>query len=72
MNDPVINESNFTLTEWLLTDKPKLFGLVDGCANPTGVSLFIILVIMFICSQAFVRRGGSFEVNILKFQFIFH
>ena len=53
---------NHTLTEWLLTDKPKLFGLVGGLANPTGIALIVILVIMFICSQPFVRRGGCFEV----------
>ncbi|KAJ9589563.1 hypothetical protein L9F63_017228, partial [Diploptera punctata] len=53
---------NYTLTEWLLTDKPKLFGLVQGVANPTGIALIIILVIMFICSQPFVRRGGCFEL----------
>lgn len=62
--DPVINAQNFTLTEWLLTSKPGLFGLVGGAANPTGVALMIILFIMFICSQKFVRRGGCFEVFI--------
>lgn len=65
VNDPVLNKNNYTLYEWLMTAEPKLFGLVEGCANPTGVSLIIILVIMFICSQAFVRRGGSFEVTIV-------
>lgn len=63
MNDPVINAKNYTLAEWLLTSRPGLFGLVGGAANPTGIILIIILVIMFICSQPFVRRGGSFEVN---------
>ncbi|XP_069681708.1 NADPH oxidase 5 isoform X2 [Periplaneta americana] len=62
VNDPVINKANFTLAEWLLTDRPGLFGLVGGVANPTGVALIIILIIMFICSQPFVRRGGCFEV----------
>ena len=62
VNDPVINQNNYTIAEWLLTDRPGLFGLVPGCANPTGVALFIILLIMFICSQPFVRRKGSFEV----------
>ena len=65
--DPVINAQNFTLTEWLLTSKPGLFGLVGGAANPTGVALMIILFIMFICSQKFVRRGGCFEVFFLIF-----
>jgi hypothetical protein len=64
VNDPVINKNNYTLTDWLLTSKPGLFGLVGGVANPTGVALIIILFIMIICSQSFVRRGGSFEVYI--------
>jgi hypothetical protein len=62
INDPVTNKNNYTLTDWLLTSKPGLFGLVGGVANPTGVALIIILLIMIICSQSFVRRGGSFEV----------
>ncbi|KAM7343030.1 NADPH oxidase isoform 2-T3 [Cochliomyia hominivorax] len=62
VNDPIINQGNYTIAEWLLTDRPGLFGLVPGCANPTGVALFFILLIMFICSQPFVRRKGSFEV----------
>lgn len=62
VNDPVVNAANFTLNDWLLTAKPGLFGLIGGVANPTGISLIVILLIMFICSQAFVRRGGSFEV----------
>lgn len=62
VNDPHINRANYTVTEWLLTSKPGLFGLVGGVANPTGIALIIILVIIFICSQTFVRRGGSFEV----------
>jgi hypothetical protein len=63
VNDPVTNEANYTLTDWLLTSKPGKFGLVGGVANPTGISLIIILVVMFGCSQSFVRRGGSFEVH---------
>ncbi|KAI9577415.1 hypothetical protein GQX74_013658 [Glossina fuscipes] len=62
VNDPKINAANYSIAEWLLTDKPGLFGLVAGCANPTGVSLIVILLIMFICSQPFVRRKGSFEI----------
>ncbi|XP_023719099.1 NADPH oxidase 5 isoform X4 [Cryptotermes secundus] len=62
VNDPVTNKNNYTLTDWLLTSKPGLFGLVGGVANPTGVALIIILLVMIICSQSFVRRGGSFEV----------
>lgn len=64
--NPVINSKNFTTNEWLFTNKPGLFGLVPGLANPTGFALFFILLIMFICSQAFVRRGGCFEVSFGK------
>ncbi|XP_035915854.1 uncharacterized protein LOC118513779 isoform X2 [Anopheles stephensi] len=62
VNDPVINANNYTTAEWLFTSRPGLFGLIGGCANPTGIVLVVILLIMFICSQPFVRRGGSFEV----------
>ncbi|XP_037046426.1 NADPH oxidase 5 isoform X2 [Bradysia coprophila] len=62
VNDPVINKNNYTLTEWMLTTRPGLFGLYGGCANPTGILLVVILLIMFVCSQSFVRRGGSFEI----------
>lgn len=62
VNDPVLNKNNYTLTEWMLTTRPGLFGLSAGCANPTGILLAIILTIMFVCSQPFVRRGGSFEI----------
>uniref|UniRef100_A0A1Y1K502 NADPH oxidase 5 n=1 Tax=Photinus pyralis TaxID=7054 RepID=A0A1Y1K502_PHOPY len=62
VNDPEINSNNFTTSEWIFTSKPGLFGLVGGIANPTGIVLVIILLIMFACSQTFVRRGGSFEV----------
>ncbi|XP_066245724.1 NADPH oxidase 5 isoform X1 [Euwallacea similis] len=62
VNDSVLNSRNFTTSEWLFTSKPGLFGLIGGWANPTGVALFFILLVMFICSQSFVRRGGCFEV----------
>ncbi|CAO1338201.1 unnamed protein product [Diamesa serratosioi] len=62
VNDPIINSGNFTAAEWLFTSKPKLFGLIAGYANPTGLVLAFIILIMFVCSLPFVRRGGSFEV----------
>ncbi|XP_050535187.1 NADPH oxidase 5 isoform X2 [Daktulosphaira vitifoliae] len=60
--DSNLNYEGFTVSEWLFTTDPEMFGLIDGYANPTGVLLIIILFVMFICSQPFVRRGGSFEV----------
>lgn len=62
INDPVVNAQNYTLYEWLLTSRPGVYGLVGGAANPTGVALGILLLVMFICSQTFVRRGGCFEI----------
>ncbi|CAD0205709.1 unnamed protein product [Chrysodeixis includens] len=62
IHDPKLNAGNYTLAEWLLTQKPRMFGLVAGCANPTGIALAVILLVMFVCSQTFIRRGGSFEV----------
>jgi len=61
--DPNLNYEGFTVSEWLFTTDPGLFGLISGFANPTGVLLIIILFVMFICSQPFVRRGGCFEVS---------
>jgi len=50
------------LLEFFFTSRPGLFGLIGGWANPTGFLLIAILMIMFICSLPFVRRGGSFEI----------
>ncbi|KAK7075488.1 NADPH oxidase 5 [Halocaridina rubra] len=60
--DKSINTGNFTTAEWLFTMKPGLFGLIPGIANPSGVALMIILTLMVICSQPFVRKSGYFEV----------
>ncbi|XP_043193390.1 NADPH oxidase 5-like isoform X4 [Amphibalanus amphitrite] len=57
-----LNEGNFTYAEWLLTMRPGKFGLVAGIANPSGVALMVILTVMVICSQPFVRKKGNFEV----------
>ncbi|KAI5709041.1 hypothetical protein M8J76_008768 [Diaphorina citri] len=65
LGDGTINKKGLSLTEWLFTSRPGLFGLINGWANPTGVCLIIILTIMFICSQTFVRKSGSFEWVIL-------
>ncbi|CAG9792290.1 unnamed protein product [Diatraea saccharalis] len=45
-----------------IKSKPGLFGLVGGCANPTGVALCVLLAIICACSQPAVRRGGCFEI----------
>ncbi|XP_043227823.1 NADPH oxidase 5-like isoform X2 [Amphibalanus amphitrite] len=58
----ILNEGNYTYAEWLLTMKPGQFGLVPGFANPSGVALMAILIVMVICSQPFVRKKGNFEV----------
>ncbi|XP_046423104.1 NADPH oxidase 5 isoform X3 [Neodiprion fabricii] len=62
VNDYEINKGNYTYAEWIFTGQPKLFGLVPGAANPTGVALVLILTVMIICSMPFVRRGGCFEI----------
>lgn len=58
----MLNAKNFTLNEWFFTSRPGFYGFVSGWANPTGFLLVAVLLIMFICSLPFVRRGGSFEV----------
>lgn len=75
IKDEKMNSGNYTMSEWLLTSRPGYFGLVAGSAYPTGIVLLIILVIVTVCSMAFVRRGGCFEVllfykNIFIFFFI--
>lgn len=60
--DGEVNEEEWTYTEWILTMRPGLFGLVDGIANPTGVALMVILTVMVVCSLPFVRKSGYFEV----------
>ncbi|XP_063990833.1 NADPH oxidase 5 isoform X2 [Diachasmimorpha longicaudata] len=62
INDEVLNSSHYSMSEWLLTSRPGLFGLVGGGANPTGIALIMILFVMSLCSMPFVRRGGSFEI----------
>ena len=50
--------------DWIFTTRPGVFGIIPGCANPTGVALIIILTIMGVCSMPFVRRSGRFEVRL--------
>ncbi|XP_017753106.1 PREDICTED: NADPH oxidase 5, partial [Eufriesea mexicana] len=60
--DEILNRNNYTMSEWLLTSRPALFGLIAGWANPTGVIITILLVVIMVCSMPFVRRGGCFEI----------
>ncbi|XP_076479571.1 NADPH oxidase isoform X3 [Bombus vancouverensis nearcticus] len=60
--DEAFNYNNYTMYEWLLTSRPALFGLIGGYANPTGVVLIVLLVVITMCSMPFVRRGGCFEI----------
>lgn len=60
--DADVNAGNYTMSEWMLTARPGVYGLMDGWANPTGVLMAVILTVIFVCSQPFVRRGGSFEI----------
>ncbi|XP_071869754.1 NADPH oxidase isoform X2 [Bombus fervidus] len=60
--DEAFNYNNYTMSEWLLTSRPALFGLIGGYANPTGVILIVLLAVITMCSMPFVRRGGCFEV----------
>ncbi len=48
--------------EWLLTDRPGVFGLIGGAANPSGVALILALSVMAACSLPVVRKRGYFEV----------
>lgn len=57
-----LNRTEYTIPQLLFTTKLGHFGLIKGWANPTGVALISVLLVMFICSQPFVRRGGSFEI----------
>lgn len=63
VEDNILNSKHYTMSEWLLTSKPGLFGLIGGVANPTGITLIVILIVMSVCSMPFVRRGGCFEVS---------
>lgn len=60
---------NYTYAEWLLTMRPGKFGLIHGFANPSGIALMIILAVMVICSQPFVRKKGNFEVSAAKAEY---
>ena len=52
----------WTYVDWMLTDRPKALGLIGGVANPTGLTLLVILTTIFICALPFIRRTGHFHV----------
>lgn len=54
--------ANLTYAEWLLTTGPKVNGLFPGLANPTGIILFLICIIMGIGAFPCIRQRGHFEV----------
>eukprot|EP00092_Neocalanus_flemingeri_P001546 GFUD01001648.1.p1 GENE.GFUD01001648.1~~GFUD01001648.1.p1 ORF type:complete len:1115 (+),score=222.73 GFUD01001648.1:61-3405(+) len=56
------NSQPWTYAEWIFTTQPGLFGMPGGIANPTGIALLFILIIMFVCSLPFIRRRGHFEI----------
>ncbi|TRY74386.1 hypothetical protein TCAL_04607 [Tigriopus californicus] len=59
---PVPANSSYSFSDWLFTAQPRLFGTIGGVANPTGVALVAIFLVMFFCSMKWVRKGGYFEV----------
>ncbi|XP_013406457.1 NADPH oxidase 5-like [Lingula anatina] len=52
---------NITVAEALFTTKSQV-GWVAGTACPTGWALLVLIIIMFIGAQSFVRRRGHFEL----------
>ena len=57
------SDDKWTYTEWIFTAKPNCFGLIHGAANPTGVFIYLTLVIIVLASLPCVRRSGKFEVK---------
>ncbi len=51
-----------TYAEWLFTSKPEIFGLIPGWANPTGMALCLVALLMALGALPQVRRKGLFEV----------
>ncbi len=56
------NGGHYSYADWMLTPKPHIFGLIPGWANITGVVLMILMLVMLVTSQEFVRRGGHFNL----------
>uniref|UniRef100_A0A8C3XTR5 NADPH oxidase 5 n=1 Tax=Chelydra serpentina TaxID=8475 RepID=A0A8C3XTR5_CHESE len=49
------------LWEYLFTTRPGI-GWVHGSASITGIALQLLVCMMLVCSSAFVRKSGHFEV----------
>ena len=52
----------YSYTQWMLSFHPGLFGFIGGIANPAGIGLFLVMIIIFVFSLPFVRRTGHFEL----------
>ena len=58
-----VSEPNVTIVYWeYLVPTHTDVGWVKGSAGFTGILLLLVLVIIVVCSQPFVRRSGHFEV----------
>lgn len=58
-----LEAKNLTYAEWIFTAQPGVFGLLPGWANPTGVALCVVAVLMSIGALPQIRRRGHFEVR---------
>ncbi len=53
----VCDDGGWSYATWLFTLQPGVFGLVRGIANPTGIILIVINLIMTVFSMPFIRRS---------------
>ena len=65
MNQDTQNSTNYEIWEYMFTWRTPE-GWVGGSAGINGILLWIILGIMFLLSQPFVREKGYFEVSYHK------
>ena len=61
MNQGTPDSTNYEVWEYMFTLRTPE-GWVGGSAGITGILLWIILGIIFVLSQPFVREKGYFEV----------
>ena len=62
--EPPANAITYEVWEYMFTTRTPE-GWVHGSAGITGVLIFIVLFVMFVLSQPFVRQRGFFEVRII-------